>query len=511
MDLPFSIQRKLVWLAGFIAIGSGGFLALDGSQQIARLGFTLGSVVVMAFVVGVWLLSRSPSGARIPDAYAVSAIAGLLFMACGLTWMIPAQFPTQSELQLKNATIVLLAGGALFTLSHLGWLKVQRVLFFPHAWLSATLVAAVVAWLAVHLHDRSSISGLDQDSLFWGLSGLLAGLGLAILLATVVNQLITLPAHGRSNRAEIQAIGLCLAGSGFVLHAVFLLREPRTDVTWWLPVLSVGILLVTSQQTAVPEVFPVAEARSSQKQLRGPVLVLLTIVACIATAVIAALLQDEASGSDWALIATAGLVLIVATLSVCVSAMRFQTWIGDLGNRVSLLSRLSQTDPLTGIANRRALDERLAAEIQRAARFEHPLTIGLIDIDDFKLINDTYGHAAGDLMLRRLASLLVRELRTIDVVGRFGGEEFLIVLPETDATGAVTAATRILNSVRAGHHGYLGAGWHITVSIGLAEFAIDGRSVSELIEVADRSLYEAKREGKNRLVMSSKASYSGLQ
>jgi diguanylate cyclase (GGDEF)-like protein len=114
-------------------------------------------------------------------------------------------------------------------------------------------------------------------------------------------------------------------------------------------------------------------------------------------------------------------------------------------------------------------------------------------------------------VLRRLASLLVRELRTIDVVGRFGGEEFLIVLPETDATGAVTAATRILNSVRAGHHGYLGAGWHITVSIGLAEFAIDGRSVSELIEVADRSLYEAKREGKNRLVMSSKASYSGLQ
>ena len=113
MDLPGSIQSKLVWLAGFIAIGSGGLLALDGSRQVARLGFTLGSVVVMACVVGAWLFSRPPSRTRIPKAHTSGAILGLLFMACGLTWMIPAQLPVQDELQLNNATTILLTGGAL--------------------------------------------------------------------------------------------------------------------------------------------------------------------------------------------------------------------------------------------------------------------------------------------------------------------------------------------------------------------------------------------------------------
>jgi diguanylate cyclase (GGDEF)-like protein len=504
MDPPVSIQSKLVWLAGLIAIGSGGLLALDGSRQVARLGFTLGSVVVMACIVGAWLFSRSPSRIRIPNAHTTGAIVGLLFMVCGLTWMIPAQFPAQDELQLNNATTLLLTGGALFTISHLGWLSAQRAPFLHQAWLAATMIAAAAAWFSVLLYTRPGIYGVDQDSLSWSLSGLLGVLGLSISCATAASQLFSPAADEGSQRAVVQATGLYLAGISFVVHAVFLLREPSTDVTWWLPVLSVGTLLVTSQQTAGLGVIRGVEARS-RKQLRGPVLVLLTIVACIATGVIAVSLQDDVSGPDWALIVTAGLVLIVSTLSVGVSAMRFQTWMSDLGNRLTLLSRLSQTDPLTGIANRRSLDERLAAEIQRAARFGHPLTIGLIDIDDFKRVNDTYGHAAGDQVLRRLAALLVRELRTIDVVGRFGGEEFLIVLPETDASGAATAAIRILSSVRAGHNGNPGTGWHITVSIGLAEFGADGRSASELVESADRSLYLAKRRGKNRLVISSKA------
>ena len=163
------------------------------------------------------------------------------------------------------------------------------------------------------------------------------------------------------------------------------------------------------------------------------------------------------------------------------------------------LGRLSQTDPLTGLANRRAIEARLAVEIQRAARFNHSLTIGLIDIDDFKLVNDQFGHTAGDSVLRRVAALLERELRAIDVVGRYGGEEFLMILPETDLAGAAVASERALSAIREGFAGY-GYGHPMTVSIGLASFAEHGRSAPELLEAADAVLYQAKREGKNRVV-----------
>jgi diguanylate cyclase (GGDEF)-like protein len=160
--------------------------------------------------------------------------------------------------------------------------------------------------------------------------------------------------------------------------------------------------------------------------------------------------------------------------------------------------RLSETDPLTGVPNRRALERRLDEEILRAARFSHPLAIGLADIDDFKTVNDRFGHGTGDAVLTSVAHELQRVLRAIDVVGRYGGEEFLFLLPETDAAGALVASQRLLDTLRDCDLDGLPPGHRVSISIGLSEFPAHGRTGSDLIAAADEALYMAKAAGKNR-------------
>lgn len=156
-------------------------------------------------------------------------------------------------------------------------------------------------------------------------------------------------------------------------------------------------------------------------------------------------------------------------------------------------ARESRTDALTGVVNRRGVDERLGDEFARARRFDHPLTLLLIDLDDFKAINDRHGHAAGDRALRVTARLIQQSTRAIDTTGRFGGEEFLVILPETTTTGAQVVAERIRSSVeRSGP---------ATVSIGVASLDATVHVGSELVARADTALYHAKRTGKNRIAL----------
>jgi diguanylate cyclase (GGDEF)-like protein len=154
----------------------------------------------------------------------------------------------------------------------------------------------------------------------------------------------------------------------------------------------------------------------------------------------------------------------------------------------------SRLDGLTSLLNRRGFDERLDAEIARSARFGHPLSLLLIDVDDFKLVNDRFGHAAGDEVLRSLASHIERSIRTIDIAARYGGEEFAVILPETPAEGALVVAERIL-----GFHQPSLIGAPITVTIGVAELDPVSGSKDELIQRSDEALYRAKRAGKNRV------------
>jgi len=156
------------------------------------------------------------------------------------------------------------------------------------------------------------------------------------------------------------------------------------------------------------------------------------------------------------------------------------------------------SDGLTGLANRRHCEERLGGEIARSERYETPLAAILCDIDEFKAANDTYGHAFGDLVLQQFAGVLEETLRDVDVSGRWGGEEFLIVLPDTTLEGAIEAAERIRTAF-AGVDFPAEAGMtRMTASFGVARF-VTGTDADGLVRVADEALYEAKRRGKNRV------------
>jgi len=160
------------------------------------------------------------------------------------------------------------------------------------------------------------------------------------------------------------------------------------------------------------------------------------------------------------------------------------------------LKELALTDELTGLPNRRALMEMLELEIERARRHRRPLSFALLDLDDFKQINDTYGHLVGDRVLRELAFLIRRNLRSTDVVGRFGGEEFMIIMPETDFNRAVYIMERIRRSTEQTFFDPVGS---LSISIGVTEFREED-TLQTLIARADEHLYTAKREGKNRVV-----------
>jgi diguanylate cyclase (GGDEF)-like protein len=167
------------------------------------------------------------------------------------------------------------------------------------------------------------------------------------------------------------------------------------------------------------------------------------------------------------------------------------------------LEALATTDPLTGIANRRKMTEQIAQELERARRFHHPLSLLMIDIDHFKRINDTYGHDVGDQAIIQIATLLTANLRAVDMVARFGGEEFVLLMPETHIAVAVHAAER-LREQAAGLQlrTEFGVEVELTISIGVAAADPHGTpdTPSSLLVRSDKALYRAKKEGRNRVV-----------
>jgi diguanylate cyclase (GGDEF)-like protein len=164
-----------------------------------------------------------------------------------------------------------------------------------------------------------------------------------------------------------------------------------------------------------------------------------------------------------------------------------------------IVSNQALVDGLTGLANRRSCEETLAAELARAERFPAPLSVVLADLDDFKDVNDRFGHQAGDVVLREFASLLGENLRDIDLAGRWGGEEFLLLLPGTDVEGALHVAERVRRALQ--HRILLsvdGEPIPVTASFGIAAYPTS-ESAAALFAAADAALYEAKKLGKNRI------------
>jgi diguanylate cyclase (GGDEF)-like protein len=174
--------------------------------------------------------------------------------------------------------------------------------------------------------------------------------------------------------------------------------------------------------------------------------------------------------------------------------------------RVTLLEKESITDSLTGLYNRRYLDPRLEDELARAKRYALPLSILLVDIDHFKIVNDTYGHQAGDLVLSYLGKLVLNAIRASDIAARYGGEEFLVIAPNTPILPAGALAERLRQHIES-HELVLSSesskrqSIHITVSIGVAFSNPRIDDSKSFIQEADEALYRAKREGRNRVVV----------
>jgi len=171
--------------------------------------------------------------------------------------------------------------------------------------------------------------------------------------------------------------------------------------------------------------------------------------------------------------------------------------------------RLSITDPLTGLFNRRYFQYRLQQEVERCRRYGDSLSLLTLDLDHFKRVNDRYGHRTGDDALRLTAELLTRELRRLDVCTRWGGEEFTIIMPNTGAAGGLVVARRLLRAVRAkavlsaapiDERGGLPEPVQLTASFGLATYPAAGiESAEALVHTADAAMYRAKNEGRNRI------------
>ncbi len=163
------------------------------------------------------------------------------------------------------------------------------------------------------------------------------------------------------------------------------------------------------------------------------------------------------------------------------------------------LELIAAYDSLSGLLNRRSLFHRIAVEIDRAIRLELPLTGLMIDIDHFKDINDNYGHQCGDIVIREIGARLQNGLRKYDYAGRYGGEEFFVVLSNSTETQAVRIGERFRKEMEACHFSYNSDEFHVTVSIGIASYRT-GESQENWIDRADRAMYQAKQAGRNRIM-----------
>ncbi len=188
---------------------------------------------------------------------------------------------------------------------------------------------------------------------------------------------------------------------------------------------------------------------------------------------------------------------LVARLRLHLKVKRLQD---ELLVKNATLARLSTVDELTGLRSRRYVSEVLSIEFQRARRYGTPLSLVMADLDHFKAVNDCYGHPGGDVVLKGVAELLRGSLRATDVAGRYGGEEFLLVLPQIERDGALIMAERWRASIEHGDFAAAdGRPIHVEISVGVAQYASSMANTDALILAADQALYLAKQNGRNRV------------
>jgi diguanylate cyclase (GGDEF)-like protein len=170
-------------------------------------------------------------------------------------------------------------------------------------------------------------------------------------------------------------------------------------------------------------------------------------------------------------------------------------------NYFERMKQLAYVDGLTGIFNRRYFEMRIAEELERASRFMGRMSVIMVDIDHFKRLNDEFGHLLGDEVLRGVSNILKQQLRKVDMVCRYGGEEFAIVVPETTGANTLVVAEKLRRQIET--HPFPGVPRPVTISCGVADYPSQGSTRDELVAAADSALYQAKQAGRNRVVAAS--------
>ena len=212
--------------------------------------------------------------------------------------------------------------------------------------------------------------------------------------------------------------------------------------------------------------------------------------------------ETESAESRWEFVLTTAIFSFIALIGPTVIGTQIIRRDRDLHQT---MIRLSQEDDLTGLFNRRRTAELIEDEIQRASRYHTIFSIILMDIDHFKAVNDRFGHQAGDEVLVKITEVIRSKVRATDFVGRWGGEEFLIILPETNMDGGFSLAKKIRTRLESADLGKIG---HRTASFGVTAFE-DADDIEAIIARADAGLYAAKRGGRNRVEKVSTAATAG--
>jgi two-component system cell cycle response regulator len=380
------------------------------------------------------------------------------------------------------------------------------------------------------MNDKSYLatlwSGPDPVLAEAGIAGelLVAKIRLALatllLLIPVINSLFFFPVETKEG-----LVGLSLASGTFVLAATTYVLISRSFNPSWLGFVSssfdvtlitaaLGLFLLTNQpHTAVNSkvVFEGYFLAIGSSSLRYDKRICIT-AGLLAFAEYFAIVYFAARHWDLNSPAYApypyGLFSWSAQISRLIMMLTAAALSIALVSRSQRLLQLATSDPLTGLFNRGYVDDRLAMELSRAQRYGNALTVAVVDADHFKALNDTHGHAAGDVVLKKLAGLLRGSFRQSDTTGRYGGEEFVVILPETDMETArrkveslreVIASTPIELRDRR-------EPVRVTISAGLASFPEDGSDAAELFATADERMFAAEREGRNRVVAASEVS-----
>jgi diguanylate cyclase (GGDEF)-like protein len=323
--------------------------------------------------------------------------------------------------------------------------------------------------------------------------------GVLFLIAALVTMVGMLAPHSEAVDTEgmvLLSFG-CLAFGGilFALPHRLAKHSPPLIVTAGVLAITAGLFLSGERHGGVPMLnelffFWPAFFVGYFFTVRGAALTWLGIAGCYA----AVLSQLPVPFQD----VTARYIITVSSLAGTIAAMRMLR--RHVDRLVTKLNALARTDVLTGLLNRRAFDEQLANELDRARRTKERFGLVLADIDNFKSINDRHGHAKGDEALKTVASLLTEHSRSIDTVARIGGEEFALLLPNADLEDATETAERLREALKqATRHD------PITMSLGVVEGPLHGRLPDDLLRTADRALYQAKAKGRDRTVTPSGA------